>query len=150
MPKRKLIKPNFKLLRDAYAIFDGIPEQKINLGSILTKRGVSTECGTIACGMGFLALHPQFQAMGLEMPGGEKVGSGLLYKNDYIFYSDAAVKVFGLTYQEAIGIFCVPYCSQAIYDKHLQGVRNDKDRLLKRIVHFLKSKNQPISNAIKQ
>jgi len=151
MPKRKLIKPNFELLRNAYAIFDGIPEDRINLNSILTKRGASTSCGTIACGMGFLTLHPQFQALGLRMPRGDHVGACLLYKDNGAYYADAAAKVFQIKVSEATGIFAAPHCEEAIYDQHLpKMVTSDKELLLARIIYFLKSKKQLISNAIQQ
>jgi hypothetical protein len=52
-------------LRAAYAIIDGIPETRIDLDTWRRDSGKIT-CGTIACAAGWLALHPDMQAMGLS------------------------------------------------------------------------------------
>jgi hypothetical protein len=50
-----------------YAIFDGIPEDRIDLKAWLTTRAPKPTCGTIACGGGFLALHPRGKELGLRL-----------------------------------------------------------------------------------
>lgn len=51
----------------AHQILDGIPESVIRLDAWCTRRGESKACGTIACGGGWLALHPKFNRKGLVM-----------------------------------------------------------------------------------
>lgn len=51
----------------AHEILSGIPDDHVYLGSFYPE-GQSMGaplCGTIACGAGWLALNPEFQAMGL-------------------------------------------------------------------------------------
>lgn len=62
-------KETYPLLRDAYAIIDGIPEANINLGMWIRhyERSIPTPtCDTLACAAGWLMLHPQFQALGFK------------------------------------------------------------------------------------
>ncbi|MFP3609250.1 hypothetical protein SB778_03935 [Paraburkholderia sp. SIMBA_050] len=57
--------PKFELLKDAYAIVEGIPEENFLLDTWRTKdQGAS--CGTIACAGGWLTLHPKFRELGLS------------------------------------------------------------------------------------
>jgi hypothetical protein len=60
-------RPNFDLLRDAFAIMDGIPSRVIDLDSWTTEQGKTLSCGTIACAGGWLARHPQFMELGLRI-----------------------------------------------------------------------------------
>lgn len=57
--------PDFELLKDAYAIIDGIPETAIDLESLCSARGASLEHGTVCSPAGWLARHPDFNALGL-------------------------------------------------------------------------------------
>ncbi len=59
--------PDFKLLKDAYAIIDGIPETSIDLDMLESVRGESLENGTIRSPAGWLADHPAFAALGLSI-----------------------------------------------------------------------------------
>jgi hypothetical protein len=52
--------PNFALLRDAYAIIDGIPDAAFDLDEVVADLGRRLDCGTIACAAGWLSLHPTF------------------------------------------------------------------------------------------
>jgi len=61
------MRPNFDLLRDAFAIIDGIPEASFRLDFWTSKQGKSLSCGTIACAGGWIARHPKFKAMGLAI-----------------------------------------------------------------------------------
>ncbi|CAG9229283.1 hypothetical protein [Burkholderia vietnamiensis] len=65
-------KPNFELLKDAYEIIDGIPEENLNLNAWRTRNRGAT-CGTIACAAGWLTLHPKFQTLGLTVHGSHGV-----------------------------------------------------------------------------
>lgn len=55
---------NKEVVAEAHEIIDGIPEKAIRLSLWLTKRGQSLDCGTIACGAGWLSMHPKFMARG--------------------------------------------------------------------------------------
>lgn len=59
--------PNFELLKDAYAIIDGIPENAIALGELQSARGESLDRGTICSPAGWLAQHPKFNEYGLVL-----------------------------------------------------------------------------------
>jgi hypothetical protein len=64
----KVLSPNIGLLKDAYAIIDGIPDGVFDLHQIarqnaqLHHKNLNLYCGTIACAAGWLALHPTFAA----------------------------------------------------------------------------------------
>ncbi|HEX2530848.1 MAG TPA: hypothetical protein VHK70_05200 [Burkholderiaceae bacterium] len=59
--------PDYELLKDAYAIIDGIPETAIALDKLQTTRGESLEHGTICSPAGWLAQHPKFMKLGLSL-----------------------------------------------------------------------------------
>ena len=59
--------PDFELLKDAYAIIDGIPETAIDLDKLQSARGETLEHGTICSPAGWLAQHPAFQKRGLSL-----------------------------------------------------------------------------------
>jgi len=61
------MRPNFELLRDAFAIIDGIPEAAFNLCAWTSKKGESLSCGTIACAGGWIARHPTFTRIGVSI-----------------------------------------------------------------------------------
>ncbi|KVQ35726.1 hypothetical protein WK03_35245 [Burkholderia cepacia] len=58
-------RPNFELLRDAFAIIDGIPDSSLNLAT-WRQKGRKHECGTLACAAGWLAMHPDMNELGLS------------------------------------------------------------------------------------
>lgn len=68
----------------AYEILSGIPEDNILLSAYVTEGDGTPTCGTIACGAGWLAMHPAFQAMGLRL---EASRHGLLSPNGLLFPS---------------------------------------------------------------
>lgn len=96
--------PDFELLKDAYAIIDGIPESAIDLSSPCSARGESLEQGTVCSPAGWLARHPSFHALGLA-PSDD--GQGLVFKGEAEGQSAAAVmaQVFGLLLTEAEHLF---------------------------------------------
>ncbi len=59
--------PDFELLKDAYAIIDGIPETAIALDRLQSAKGKSLGEGTICSPAGWLAQHPQFHDAGLSL-----------------------------------------------------------------------------------
>lgn len=145
----KKLKPNYELLRDAYAIIDGIPPRKIDLDAIQESKGESLTCGTICCAAGWLALHPQFQALGLNMthdpahffhPRAWVTFNGNDHDGDY-----AAVmsRVFRITDDEAVELFgCA---GESPYDHSMRRNATDKSLFLNRVRSFLKEKGQPCS-----
>ncbi len=69
---------NLELLKDAYAIIEGMPDERIDLdfwqdnkdvGKLMLRGAISRakqiDCGTIACAAGWLSLHPDMNARGL-------------------------------------------------------------------------------------
>lgn len=56
-----------ELLRDAYAIVDGIPEEVIRFGLPCSVQGQSLGEGTVCSPEGWLAQHPDFIARGLSL-----------------------------------------------------------------------------------
>lgn len=58
---------DFELLKDAYAIIDGIPETAIALGRLQSARGASLDRGTVCSPAGWLAQHPAFMRLGLSL-----------------------------------------------------------------------------------
>lgn len=87
---------SYPLLRDAYAVIDGIPEERFNLNAWRVTR----ECGTVACAAGWLMQHPDMQAKGLYMDSyGSPTFKGLL---DYT----ALEAFFGLRAGVGYALFC--------------------------------------------
>ena len=97
--------PNFELLKDAYAIIDGIPETAIDLDRLVSARGETLEYGTICSPAGWLAQHPRFNELGLTLADDD---SGLLLSGEpAIGASPAAAlaSVFGLQAGDAEHLF---------------------------------------------
>lgn len=79
---------NKELVADAYEVLSGIPEEFIYLNRFVWSGGFDEaaqkpECGTIACGIGWLAMHPSWRAKGLQL---EKDDDG-----DVIAYTERGV-----------------------------------------------------------
>lgn len=69
-PTKTYIKERISL---AYQIIVGVPEKQIELDAWYSRIGKEVvgkkRCNTLACGAGWLALHPAFNALGLERNG---------------------------------------------------------------------------------
>lgn len=89
-----------ELLKTAYAIIDGIPAKRLDLNLIANSNDPS-QCGTIACVMGFLGMHPTFQARGLETTQHNHV----LYNGVKTHYAEAAMEIFSMAQHEAFNLF---------------------------------------------
>ncbi|HZW13409.1 MAG TPA: hypothetical protein VFF81_09495 [Noviherbaspirillum sp.] len=59
--------PDYELLKDAYAIIDGLPETAIDLDKLVTARGEALDQGTVCSPAAWLAQHPAFKALGLGL-----------------------------------------------------------------------------------
>ncbi|CAG9229289.1 hypothetical protein [Burkholderia vietnamiensis] len=95
------MRPNFELLRDAFAIIDGIPEHVFDLEAWTVQGGSRLSCGTIACAGGWLARHPKFVDLGLDI---NNDGDVCLRTNEGESSFGALSKVFSL-YGEEEDIF---------------------------------------------
>lgn len=93
--------PNFELLKDAYAIIGGIPNEVIDLCDVQLHAGDSLGCGTVCCAAGWLGHHPQFQALGLETT---RAGSTKL-DGKFRSYDDAMAEVFNMDPEDAEKMF---------------------------------------------
>lgn len=71
-------------LRTLYSILTGVPNKKLRLNSFVDMSGVygwfaptaemvNHQCGSSACALGWAALYPEFQALGLRLNKDEQV-----------------------------------------------------------------------------
>ena len=151
--------PDYELIRHAYEVLDGIPAERFDLDHIIEltpSMDVGTfkarpTCNTLACGMGWLALHPDFKRLGLRLNGhGKLTFKGFTYAFDY---EKAAVKLFNLSWSDDAEAMFAPRFN-SLYDKELNVVSrcfdndkvSDKELLLYRIRRFLQDHNQPVNN----
>jgi hypothetical protein len=130
------MKPNYELLKDAYAIIGGIPEEKVNLERIIASKGRSLECGTVACAFGWLSMHPQFKRK-LKYAG--SVSGFVVNGASYANYRTAAAALFDITSDNARNIFGPRGYSD--YDAK-RDHRSDRDLFLHRVRRFLKDEGQ--------
>jgi hypothetical protein len=95
--------PDYELLKDAYAIIDGIPETAIELDKLVTARGDSLDQGTVCSPAAWLAQHPTFKQCGLALSDDD---SELVLRGRAVG-SDAAVmaQLFGLPESDAERLF---------------------------------------------
>lgn len=121
----------------AYQILGGIPARQIDLDDIVTREGDENFCGTIACGVGWLAMHPRYRERGFkprlqgqcwfcEMPGGE----------ESIGYATVAAKMLGITWDDAYELF-TPATMVSDYDPPGAHRMGHKKLLLARIKNYL-------------
>lgn len=138
----KSTQPNFELLKDAYQIIGGIPAKAFNLDEIVKSQGKSLTCGTIACAIGWLSMHPIFSEI-LKAKKRKQGGFNWIVKGvpeDY--YADAAAFTFNISVKDARNLFTFRYGSD--FDDRIPNVRkiSDKALFLKRMEMFLKYHGQ--------
>lgn len=108
--------PNTELLRKAYAIIAGIPEHRFDLVDFVSSGTPNpNDCGTIACAAGWLAMHPDFCALGLTLtPGLLRYVPALVGReNDPRAQGyPALADVFGLSDDLAYHVFASRECSR--------------------------------------
>ena len=137
-----MTKPNYELLKQAYAIIDGIPDQAFNLHSIILKGGQKNqlECGTIACAVGWLSLHPTI----LKDDKIKFVTKGtykLLWKSKihnfgrYVGYTHAMEHLFNISHNNAFQLFKTRDIGEG------KGL-TDKQVWQKRVKDYLRSEGQ--------
>lgn len=94
-----------ELLREAYAIIDGIPDELIAFGPPRRLKGPSLDNGTVCSPEGWLAQHPAFIERGLALSGD---GMAVLFKGEGYFKLSQAypmAQVFGIPLDEASRLF---------------------------------------------
>lgn len=104
----------YPLLREAYAVIDGIPKDQFSLRT--WSNGKKPSCGMIGCGGGWLASYPPFIEQGLRMRGGQPY-----YKGKYAFA--ALAEFFGITYADADLIFTAHSTRSRFSDKEVWKMR---------------------------
>lgn len=114
--------PNYNLLKDAYAVIDGIPAEAIDLDSWRLRTGESLGCDTIACAAGWLALHPEFKALGLIAHSGGTPN----FRQDS--GNSALEKFFRLSYKQTERLFGPAFLEHPSRHKYI---------FLKRLRNFL-------------
>lgn len=124
-------------LRIAYSILDGIPNKRFNLQLIANK--TSLDCGTIACGVGWLALHPRYQARGFRLWNdrsgslSESIGVRNIRTDERwhpFSYNRAASAMLGIPSEDADRLFAQEYWTD-------RNIGNDKRVLLRRLRKYI-------------
>ncbi len=133
----------YPLLRDAIAIIMGIPNDRLNL--CLVRRNPvdwhshkdAHHCGTVGCAIGWLSLHPQFNALGLK-PGRDP--ADLVLKGREVTFQVAAARLFGITEDEGIDLFAPAMSIEC--DSGLSPLTPHKEMLRLRVRKFFASKGE--------
>ena len=125
--------PNIPLLLKAYAFYQQLPEKAINLNLVVTQLTSDADTDykydTICCGMGWLALHPEFNALGLSL---DTKGEYLLWQGKSGSYLEVACEMFDLTLAQSVGLFE----SVSIVDALDPAFASHKQELLRRFDVF--------------
>ncbi|MGE5649273.1 MAG: hypothetical protein ACM34A_03670 [Bacillota bacterium] len=130
--------PDYELLKDAYAIIDGIPETAIALGSLQTAKGESLAQGTICSPAGWLAQHPHFTALGLSL---SDDGMRLRYQGESVPSGAEAqimARIFSLQPTEADYLFG----NRETYSLGDDSGLSDKRLWLREVREFLQRRGQ--------
>jgi hypothetical protein len=134
--------PKYELLKEAYAIIGGIPDNVIDLNLIMRERGDSLACGTICCAAGWLAHHPTFQAIGLSMTDARFTEhADLVYRGEELMYAQAMSKVFDMPERDVISLFSSRHYQSAIKVRGASRL-TDKDLWLARVRKYLADHGQ--------
>jgi len=91
--------PDIRLIKDAYAVIESVPEKAFSLAQWRLKEGKSLGDGTVCCAAGWLTLHPKFEALGLTYDGRGRPAFGL-----YRGYA-ALAALFRIDTDDAVAIF---------------------------------------------
>lgn len=97
---------DFAFLREMAAVIDGIPPERFNLNVIATAGSpndpvAASGCGTIACALGWIALHPAARARGVRAKGSHH----LQLHGKLAPLHEVATHLFGLGYEDGKGLF---------------------------------------------
>ncbi len=139
------MKPNLELLEELYAIIDGIPDKNFNLSTVIKSGGRRATCRTIACAIGWAALHPKFKALGLRFNAQLGVFTSKTHGAMSIDYETAAEDVFGIEKHRAAHIFGVRHIS--MYDDLTDStILSDKQLFLFRVKQFLTDEQKRVEH----
>ncbi|MPQ56376.1 hypothetical protein [Duganella sp. FT27W] len=131
-------KPNFELLKDAYAIIYGIPAEVIDLDSIIKSRGDSLSCGTVACAFGWLGMHPKFK--NLMNPTAGNFPDWVIGGKLHIGHDEAAAALFQIAPEDGFNLFSSSCNSR--YDRKFNSKLGHKAMFLHRMESFLKERGE--------
>lgn len=148
--------PNFELLRKAAAIIDGIPSQLFVLNELARQDGSFRNCeeamqaklcGTIGCAIGWLGMHPDFNALGLQVSPATAIFGDVLYSGEPRGCFTAASLLFNVTYSEACDLFTSH--GESVFDddmfKDSSSNPTSKQLFKNRIRMFLTKYDQPVN-----
>jgi hypothetical protein len=130
--------PDFDLLKDAYAIIDGIPETAIALDKLQTAKGKCLNRGMICSPAGWFAQHPQFMELGLSL---SEDGNHLIFDGEPATAALSAqimAKLFGLQQVDAEHLFG----ERSTYTLQDDSGLSDKRLWLHEVREFLKQHGQ--------
>lgn len=130
--------PDFELLKDAYAIIDGIPETAIDLDRLQTAKGEALDKGTICSPAGWLAQHPKFMELGLSL---SEDGKQLCLNGQPAqpgTESEILAQIFGLSPAEAQHLFG----TRDTYSLGDDSGLSDKRLWLREVREFLKQHHE--------
>lgn len=94
---------NWDRLRHFIKLFEQVPNERVDLRVIAEKHA----CGTRACFIGWMALQPDGQALGLYPVFNQAGNASLELNSGEISFRGAAKVLFGLTYNQAQDLFGV-------------------------------------------
>lgn len=126
---------DLELVAKAHEIIDGIPDKVIDLKRFVSQCGESPDCGTIACGAGWLALHPYFKELGLTIPQ-SKFGGVIRHTPTGLVNDDALRMTFGGEHSEVYDMLFSPRnCGTLDYEirQKYGELLTDKAMLLHRL-----------------
>lgn len=136
------MEPNYELLKEAYAIIGGIPDNVIDLDAVQRSEGETLDCGTVCCAAGWLAHHPKFQALGLGLPYSGLVCGSLLLKGRLVSYAEAISAVFDIDGDTATSLFCSSRFRRGLLYDVRCDYDTDKDLWLARVRKYLADRGQ--------
>lgn len=138
------MKPNLELLRDAYMIIDGIPDELINLDRVYTTENIKPACGTIACAAGWLALHPTFQSLGFKFHPTAYQNITMQGVNYFDDFNYKIKKLFDIGVRDSQKMFGAR--GQSSFDRSIlrdsPNKLSDKELWKKRVVKFIQQQNE--------
>ena len=131
----------YALLREAYAIIDGVPWSALNL-VCWAPYGVKADpysCGTIGCAAGILAVHPDMNGAGLvaSVRGAPVFRHLIGYEALAVFFGTGPYDTYGLFSPRSASYFDTP-CA-------LDRFPTDKGLWLYRVRQFLRNKGEHVA-----
>lgn len=122
---------NRKAFEEDYAILDGIPKERFDLDRISNSHVVT--CGTLACGIGWLMLHPKYTTKGFSI---SSYGD-ITYEGKWVSLGNIGAKIYGISEENVWDIFDSRGHKKRTYDPPRWATMPDKKLLLARMRNFL-------------